>query len=410
MVDINRKGMRRVSLLGIALLISVGLLGACSDDDDPDDSGNFQVGNQVDDDPSLDAGQETEDGDTTSSDDVESDEESDTGGDTSPCEDVDCEDGQHCVDGQCVDDDDATEGGFDCDDAYSLGSLAPDDVTSVILDPSGQPNLLDTSCSVDDESPQAIVSFRVDEAMGITARMAHSDHLLVKELRVDSCDDAAAVQWCDHNDHGWIAEPDREYFLIVEAREGWMVGEFLLELTVDSLECTPPDEQWCESDTVRGECVGGHTERILECGYACDEEYRECRGDRCDNPIVVHDTVTVSSDYHAYQNHLDFKESPACSTNQTIGLETVGSDVVFSLPNLSAGQTVFAEIENEQTFHVIGLMKDCDPAAASHSCTHADSQDGELRWEVTDDGDYFLVFNPRSDSSGEFTYTVSIDN
>lgn len=407
-VNSKRDGIQRVvGQLIILSFIGVGLLGACSDEGEQD-GGNFQVGNQSETEPDLDAGPDAdadgEGGDQTSGGDVEGDADD---GEGSPCEDVSCGDDQSCVEGECVDDDAAQ--GVDCDDAYQLGSLNPDDITSVILDPSNYPNSLDTGCSIDNDSPQAVFSFRVDEAMGVTARMAHSEHLLVKELRADACDDAEATQWCSHNDQGWIAEPDREYFLIVEAREGWMVGEFLLELEADTLDCTPPDGKWCESETVRGECVGGHTERVLECGHGCDEELGTCLGDRCDNPIVVHDTVTVTGEHRAYQHHIDFEDSPTCSTNQTAGLSTVGAEVVFSLPGLSAGQRVHAEIEG-QSFAVIGVMEDCQDGASDFVCTTADSQDGELNWEVSEGGDYFVVINPRTASSDEFTYTVSIEN
>ena len=329
----------------------------------------------------------------------------------SPCDDIGCEAGTRCVEGVC---EAQAAQGYGCADPFNLGLLKGEKVDVLEASPQGQPNLLNTSCSVDNHSAQAIFSFQVDEPMKIDSRIVGSSHILVQELRVGLCTSPGAVSWCTINEKHWTALPGEEYFLIVEARQGdpgadsvvgesGLINDFQLEIATRPYTCYPAGERSCEGGEVQL-CAGGDELRSIGCSTGCNGG--ECLGDSCQNPIEVQGSLSLEAELSSFQHTMDFQDSPSCTSSGATGggTRTLGQDLVFRLPGLTGGQTV--EVEAPSSAFVLAVMDSCN--ASAPTCLVGDDTTGSLSWEVERSGDYYVVANrfTSSTSPGEFRIEV----
>ena len=390
------KSLQFVGFAALVVLLFAISLTACSDDD----NGSFTpTPNQSGDDDVVD---DTDDGDTG--------EDADTGdngehGDL--CDDVDCGEGQVCSEGDCYE---QTSEGYGCALPYELGSLSPGDQLTQIADPRQEPNVVNTQCSVDDESSQAVFSFSVDETVEVDIDVALTDedllHTLARDVRVGSCNDHTASQMCETDDTGepmsLFAEPGNDYFVIVEARQGTQIAELELDISAREVACFPANSWSCDGDDLV-HCRAAEEEVAYQCADGCFDD--ECGGDSCTNAIEVQASTTVSADLAAYSSNFDFNNDSANCSSSGDGIATSGEDIVFRLPGLSAGDTV--EVTRPDTSYAIGVMDECSQSAPS--CLYGHSSGTDFEWEVEAAGDYYLVVNRYSPIGSDSEVEFGID-
>lgn len=321
------------------------------------------------------------------------------------CKDVECGEDEVCVEGTC---DTLTDEGYECATPFELGELKKGARKIQVDELLGQPNQLSTQCAVDDQSPEAVFSFTVQEPSQIKIRFPDSEFALVAELREGLCRSEEGAQWCvGLEGEDFIAEPDTAYFLVVEARSGWNVGNFTVEFDVEPYDpvCLPAGSWRCDGDT-RVQCYASIEERQYDCGVGgCQNN--ECLGDGCHNPIEVRGAMTFSGDVSAFTSRFNFKDSPSCSSSSDeTGPTTAGQDMVFYLPDLIAGQTVHIRALDSPTVNVLALLEDCNET--SPVCIAGDDETMEMEWEVTKDGGFYVVIDQFHSTSGGFNYSIDI--
>lgn len=393
-MKMKTKRLRVVAIVSALLMVIGAGLTACSDDD-PDPGGNFTPGGGTDTDPGeeLDADVGA---DVTDDEDVGEEDVHDPG---DPCDGVTCGEGEYCEDGDCV----SVPHGLSCEAPHRLALDGAEGTKTVAADPSGETPLLNTNCSEDgDESPQSVFAFSVDEPMRMNARISESNHILVKELRVGTCDNRTLAEWCSFNEQNWFVEPDTDYYLIVEANAEWMVGPFELELEWEELVCSPPGEWGCDDD-VRTRCWAGEEVRYYDCATGCNAG--ECLGDSCQNPIELHGSMSVEADLNSYDDNINFEDSPSCSTNGSDGPSTTGKDMVFHIPDVSQGQRI--EVTAPSTAYAIGIMDDCVDSGAQ--CVAGDDLNSKLEWTADAAGDYYIVVDHFTGGGEEQHFSIEID-
>ncbi|RAL20577.1 hypothetical protein DL240_16195 [Lujinxingia litoralis] len=387
---------RWVLIAALALALP---LGACGEDPPPKTIDTIDAG--------PDGGEDTDSGspEDGGGDDADTDTETDTDGGDPPddlCEDVSCEAGEICVAGACEPE---PEEGFSCAAPHEIGALDLNATTTLSANPDGQPNTLKTRCSRADHdtSPEAVYSFEVTEAARVVAELTDFGPGLIMELREDNCSDAEAPGWCSEpNRKEFFAYPGTEYFLIVEARRDFSVGEFTLELTTEALVCDAPGTYSCEGDN-RVLCFNGEEERPFACGTGCDAGV--CLGDTCANAREVTASATFEGDFSAFSSSINLEGSPSCSSAGTAGPITPGQEIIFALPGLSAGQTVEIDASGDEASSVIGIMSSCE---ATPSCVMATDTLETFTFVAPAAGDYFVIVDTFSPREGMFNIAIDI--
>lgn len=388
-VKIAMTSLRLMGVLCVVLLLSATAVTGCTDGEGS--SGGTPV-------PSGDGDGDGSGGDGEENQDNQ-DNQDNQNNDEPSCDELECGSDEFCLDGECV-----TSGeGYSCDDPMIL-HFDSDETQTITHNPSGNDSELDTECSNDgDESPESVFRVAVDNPSWVRVDIVDADHNLVVDLRQESCEAATASVECSQNDYTEQLDPGEEYYLIVEATNSWMVGEYDLELQVEEMACSPAGDWSCDGDT-RVQCHGGTEEKEYDCADGCSDG--ECTGDSCANPIVIEGSQTVSAELDGYSDNLDFESSPTCSTSGESGSETPGQDLIFSLPDLAGGDLV--EIEAPSSAYVTAVMDECPDDFESLECLAANSTSGELEWEVPEAGDYFVVMDRFSSSgeTGEFSIEI----
>ncbi len=393
------KNIRIVGFICVALLVSTAALTACSDDDDPTNQNIFvPTGDTDTEDPDADVGPDP-DPDADHDDDTDVDEPGD------PCDGVSCSGGEVCVEGQCTS---ATSAGYSCAEPYELGMLSAGEHVTHQADPRQEPNVLNTQCSVNDESPQAVFSFSVSEVLNITldAELINPDlaHRMARDVRVDFCGSQVSSVDCsaDTAPQHFLAEPGHDYYIIVEARTGSQIAQLEIDLQTEGVVCHPAGDVSCQSDELVL-CHGGDEERFFGCVDGCTDG--TCHGDSCANPIEVRESTTVTADLDGYNSNFDFSNDSSNCSSSGDGISTSGEDLVFWLPELAGGETI--EVIRPDTSYAIGVMETCGDSPPN--CIHGHSSGSDFEWEVPSEGDYFLVINRYSSSSGEeVDFTIEI--
>lgn len=359
---------RIIAWLSIGALIAALVLGACTGEED-EQSGGF--GDNITPGPS--------ENDSSQDNDEEENDQEDEQEDTS-CEDVSCDDGEVCVEGECIH---QTRAGYSCAEPFDLGTLGDGVTVTETADPRGEENVMTTLCSHDDESPQAVFRFDVDAPMAINIDAEHTASMnpIVTELRTDSCQQLPDDDMCED----WqLVEPDRDHYVIVEALQGNLIAEFELTLSAEEAACAPHGATSCQ-DGHRVSCSMGAAEETLECLDGCDDA--ECIGADCSNPIEINGSTTLVGEVYGHRNSLDLDEDASCALD--IG-STTGQDVVFSMPDLHAGQ-VLEVIPPGNGNWVVAVVDDCDMSAEVLECVDGGIDYADFSWQVEQDGDYYVV-------------------
>ena len=385
---------RIVGLLAVVVL--VGAMTACSDDDTPPGS-NVII-------PSGDGGHDEPDVGTEDADvdepDVVDEEDADVGEEpTDPCEEVECDDGQVCEEGQCI----PSEAGFSCGNPIWI-DIGEEETKHVTANVATGPNLYNTTCSSDDQSPQAVFAFTPEVETRLTAHISDAQFVppLAKELRVGECASTANVEWCSINQQNWIAEGGTDYYLIVEAQSGVEIGELELELKVEPLACEPGARECRDGSVFR--CAGGDEEVEHPCPDGCHDG--ECSGDSCANVLEITGSTTLDVDLSSFHDNVDFSSDTAGCSSSGDGITTSGQDLVLYLPGLTGDEVV--EVVRPDSAYAVGAMTAC--SGGTPSCIFGHSGSDDVIWEVEEPGDYYLVINRFSSSTEQVQFEININD
>lgn len=319
------------------------------------------------------------------------------------CADVDCDDGFECVEGVCQA---QTAEGFGCAAPRELGELGAGSQIVEVEVPDGQPNIESTSCAPEDNSPEAVFSFRVAQPSRVRLQVLESaEQNIVVEAREGACRDSEAAIFCEgaSSEGDFYAMPDETYYLLAEARTAYVLKDFTLEISVDELACSPPDEWSCDGGE-RTLCWRGEEERVFGCAQGCDGN--ECLGNSCQNPIEVAGATTLVGDLVAYSDNINFTHSPSCSTEGTAGPNTRGKEVVVLLKDLQTDQEVIVDAKGSAFSAAIGITSEC--GTGPMECIAADSIENYLEWKVVNGGDYYLIIDALRPQDAEFQYSIEI--
>lgn len=292
-----------------------------------------------------------------------------------------------------------------CETAHDLGVLVAGQIATVTAEV-GKQGWEKTGCSVDGTGGEVVFHLRVAAPMRLKFEVVDTKNSdAVMELRKGDCNSLRAVQFCTDSElQDFVAEAGIDYFLVVEARGVGQLSSFTLNVEAESAVCAPAGEWRCEG-TARVQCFGGIEERIFKCAGGC--EAAECQGDRCENALVITETSTFVGETAGYSNRFDFSHQPSCSTSGTTGMRSLGQDVVFFLPGLRVGQTVFVDAATGDTNdNLIAVLDSC---STERGCVAASSSGNQLRWEVESSGDYYVVIDKTTATSRDFQYRIEIN-
>ncbi|MBA2662841.1 MAG: hypothetical protein H0U74_11130 [Bradymonadaceae bacterium] len=293
-----------------------------------------------------------------------------------------------------------------CDQPNALGLLVAGQAMRVSANLLDQPGGPSSSCAIEGGRSQVAFRFQVDAPSRLDFEIVHAAELdLVMELREHRCDEAAGALFCtDAEDQVYFAEAGKDYFLIVESRDGQSPGPFELRVSARGALCAPAGQWSCEA-TSRVQCFGGQEQRSFQCATSCTGD--SCAGDSCENAIEVTSSTSFSGQSAAYTSAFDFSDKPGCTSSGISGLTTLGQDLVFFLPGLLAGQKLFVDaLTNDTNDNLIAVLDTC---SAQAGCVAAASIGNQLRWQVERGGDYYVIIDKTTSTARDFHYRIEID-
>ncbi len=317
------------------------------------------------------------------------------------CGEAGCDPDQRCVRDVCVD------GALKvaCEEPQDVGTLDVATSHSFSGSTAEYADSLLTACggTAERSGPDYAFQFQVSETATATATLTTTAAIdFVIEVRGDECDGEDVGLLCsDSADVQFLVEAGRTYFVVVEPGSGIDRGDFDLALEFSAgPACTPVGGATCDAGEVTRCRANG--EVVSSCADACSGD--GCLGDTCEAPIVVSGSMTFSGDAQAYTNSVDFDDQPTCSTNGD-GIASIGSEVVLSLPGLTAGQTVTVDGSTDDVDQAIFVQQTCGDSA---ECLAAVDLGDRLTFDVTADGDYFVVVDRLDVQDKPFNFTVDI--
>ncbi len=293
-----------------------------------------------------------------------------------------------------------------CETAFDFGVLVAGQIATAEAEVGKQGSWLKTRCSVDGTGSEVVFHLKVSTPMRLNFEIVDTGGFdAVMALRAGDCSSDGAAHFCtDSESQDFVAEAGNDYFLVVEARSGGEISPFTLKVEASSAVCAPAGEWRCEG-TARVQCFGGIEERVFECAGSCEAGL--CRGDSCDNALIVAESTTFIGKTAGYSNRFDFSEQLSCSSSGATGMRTVGQDIVFFLPNLRAGQTVFVDAATGDTNdNLIAVLDRCSTEAG---CVAASSSGNQLRWKVESSGDYYVIIDKTTATARDFQYRIEIN-
>lgn len=408
------------------ILLVIGLVG-CGSDDDLDGGNNISSNNSnsnnsngtvldggtdatdATDAPVADADVDLQDtfeadsgGDADAGGTIDGDAEVDSSDAEGECPQVPCAQAETCQDGVCV----ADTASAKCGAAEDLGQLALGDTLTIDDSLRNASDLLTTTCGAA-EGEEAIFRFSVDETVQVHFSATwHGQFDGVVEFRKDSCEvPASANDPCfDHEQRSFRAEPGHDYYMIVEKSVG-RAHDFTIELEVDEAGCVPGTDE-CTSDTLT-RCLSNGNEENYECADECNAAATHCRGDTCEEAIVVTAPATFTGDTAGYHGAYEFYDITACEVDGS-SVNTPGQEVVFVLPNLNAGQAVTVDAAtNDSNSNAIFITGECG-RPDEISCLATTFVDEVLTWTVPADGTYYVFVDRVSSVASTFQYSIDI--
>ncbi len=370
------------------------------DDNSPTDTGKKDVEELTDTD---DSDTEIDDQDTRVDPDTRPEDDTNVPPD-STCNDS-CLASEICVVGECVKD----TADRKCRDATNLGQLKLGVKKTAEGTLRRVSDVISTTCGPGDNKPtvgaEAVFKFTVeqDSRIDFDAKwLGQFDGVIA--FHTDSCKiPGSSMDPCfDHEKQSFHALAGHDYFMVVELTVG-RGHDFTVDLTAQPVDCIPGANGNSCTDGVFSRCEGAGVTETYACASTCTGSGTECRGNSCAEPIVVTASTTFTGHSASYDHRYDFQNIPGCEVNGT-PIPTPGQEIVFSLPDLQAGDVVTINSNRVPTF----ISSTCgSPSELRCVATAYDSED-PLVWTVPETKGYFIFIDQEVGNEETFQYSIDI--
>ncbi len=316
------------------------------------------------------------------------------------CEDVD----QRCVRGSCIN----KSFKIACFEAQDLGVLDITQTKTASGDTKGFADSLSFECSQTENGfsgPENAIQFQLSADANVKIDLSSTSPIdWAMDLRTNCHDPSTSVLCQDPETLSFPGKAGETYTIVVEPRSGIDEGTFNLDFEFTASLCSPAGSYSCDGDNLTRCVAGGAAVQNLACPAGCSDA--ACIGNTCSEPIVVTASTTFSGDSAAYTNVLDFGAQPTCSPDAVSGISSPGSEVILSLPNLTAGQKVVVDTSmNDENDNAIFVLETCSD---QDSCLAGVDLGEKLDWDVPSNGDYFIVIDKITNNPKTFNYIVDI--
>lgn len=292
----------------------------------------------------------------------------------------------------------------ECERVNDLGQLSPGAQT-IVGSTAGLQSGISTSCAMDGEmAVEYVWAFTPEVASFITIETRDEGGLdWVVSTRGGECAPAAERICRDSGVIDYLVSAGEQQFIVAEPIAGMDTGRLELDLTIEAAVCDMLGARTCDGDSIKV-CEGGTEEVLYACGTTCEMD--ECVGNTCDRAEVLGQpgAYEYTGSLEAYTSDFDSADIDSCA--QIVG-QTPGAEMVFSLPGLTAGQTVTIEANDaaDQNDNAILILDGCGQTA---ECVAGDELLDALTWTVTADGDYTVIVDNISRTSKDFKHVITI--
>ncbi|MGM0557407.1 MAG: hypothetical protein ACQEVA_13575 [Myxococcota bacterium] len=351
----------------------------------------------------MDAGDTADEdgGDTSEDGDVEDPDSGDTGdggdGEDNTCESTeDCEDGEICLEGTCVTETAETK----CEAAVDLGAIDIGETKSGGGDLFAASDFTSNSCANEEDSGEVMFRFTAESDGLVTFDPTFEGAFgATVEYRGYSCQDIEGVDGvCYESPETFFATAGTEYLVVVEL-DSPRGGDFTIDLSLE--EGCQTGDRACSGDDLKF-CSGDGFDTYT-CAGGCSTS--ACAGDSCSNPIQVTGSATFSGDVAAYVNNYNFEDSAEfCSTGDGTAIPTPGEEVIFELPNLTAGQVIGIDTQTgDDNANAIFVSNNC---GEPFSCSETSLLDEDFEWTAPADGTYYIIVDKQFGGGDTFSYSI----
>lgn len=397
--------------LVVAMIIIIGVTTGCSEDPDPDHNLLSNGGNDGDEDVGLDVDAADDvGGDADGSGDAEGD-AGDVGEDTNGEVEYPIE-----VDGPCG-------------PMIDLGELSWGQ-EALQIDFNDFDNDLELACdSAVTGSAAAVYRFDVPSAAtGILSFESAAD--LAAEIRLGGCGDDVDRFGCYDDDFEMAIQPGLTHHLVIRPTDSGVGSPVEATLSFEEMPT-------CFDDQGEASCVD--SSRIEACQFLqtspdvprlvtaeCPDGNcvgDRCRGDSCDDPIVVTSSFAWSGrNYGFFDNQNSHEEvieanndpdrEPTCFYHDEVNdeiemLDTKGRELVFEVRDLQAGDEVDIAVEFASPDDVVILVK--EECSDTSECLDTWFDYEEATFVAPWAGDFFVIIDTMVDFDGYFEISIEIN-
>jgi hypothetical protein len=321
---------------------------------------------------------------------------SNDGGDAGICPGTPCAADETCVEGNCVDDTPVGK----CNMATNLGQISPGSPVTITDTTDGASDVLSTSCSAG--GIEKVYQFTVTQDSRVSFDTTWSGQMDAKlEFRQD-CVTQADDEACFDSDSSIFVPANTNAWLVIEQDVG-AGNDFTVELSASPETC-PLGQRTCTSGDLEI-CTGGSQSQTFGCAGDCADT-TTCSGDTCFEAIEVTADTTFSGGLKAYNSEINFDGETLCALDNGDTVPTPGRELVFSLPNLTQGQTVHIDASaNDSNLNAIFILNSC--ASAPYQCVDVmvNSEVGDF--VAPSAGTYYVVIDKLTTGGDSFTYSFS---
>ncbi len=230
-------------------------------------------------------------------------------------------------------------------------------------------------------------------------------------LYEESCDTNAELYCSQQSPWRAIVEPDKTYYLNVQAGEDTPTNTFNVSFSFEDAACVP-GEASCTDGAVE-HCQQGTEVDTYSCAQDCSAQ-DDCTGDTCEAALTVEPTVgdtpvTLRGDRRAYTHQWNAADLSDCEASESLeNGDTTAMEVFARVPNLLAGQTLTVGDASGSGSYLYYVIDDCAATSCRQAMFIDDNGDNRLAWDVPEDGDYIVVIEALSSTSRPFQFEFAL--
>ena len=308
--------------------------------------------------------------------------------------------------------------GLDCGFEWSQYGECIQTLDQGLIDVSGSPvesfygnttgltSNIESTCSADAaDAAEFVFRFRVTEPSFVDFRLNTLDNVdWATSVREGACDQASEFTCRDSSLDNFLAQPNTDYFLVVEPVAGTQRGDFQVRVEFTPTACAPLGARMCAQDNLEV-CTALDGIQSFSCGSTCANDV--CSGDSCDQAVDVPASAGVNTfegELGAYQGDIDALAIPSCAA---LGAPaTPGAERIYKVAGLQSGQTIQIEATlGDSNDDAILIMRGCGQTA---ECVAYKELGDRLTWTATEGGDYTIVVDNLDELNQPFKHVITV--